>query len=622
MAFTPPTPKVLRSPARYLWWLVTSQRGRVAAGATLGIVWMTGLTVPPYLLGRAVGDGLRAHDTARLMLWTGALFAVSVAEALIGVARHRTMTRVRMDASFRTVRAVVHQTTELGAALRRHIGTGEIVAIGMSDVTTVARSLTVMGPGVGAVVGYVVVAALLLRISPLLAGVVLAGVPLVALTVGPLQRRLHQVGAGYRRQQGELTALLVDVVSGLRVLGGLGGKEVYAERYARRSRRLLAQGYRVGAVTSWLGALATGLPALFLALVTWLAARMAAAGSITIGDLVTVYGYTAMLVVPVALFIEGSGDIARGLVSARRITAFLTLPPAHADRVAVVDPPPGPAVLHDPVSGVTVAPGALTAIAAADPSEANAVLERLARFTPSTATWGELPVSDVPLAAVRERVLLADNDAALFSGTLAEAVAGRDGTGGAGSADTDAGTDADERVRAAVHAAVADDVVDAVFGGLAGRLTSGGRNLSGGQRQRIRLARALYAAPEVLLAAEPTSAVDALTEAEMAARLRAARSGLTTLVTTTSPLVLEHADTVVHLAAGRVAATGTHRELLRTHPPYRALVTRDAEPDDAEPDDAEPVDAGPDRIEPDCPEPDRIGPDDAEPALTEGGGGR
>jgi ABC-type bacteriocin/lantibiotic exporter with double-glycine peptidase domain len=103
------------------------------------------------------------------------------------------------------------------------------------------------------------------------------------------------------------------------------------------------------------------------------------------------------------------------------------------------------------------------------------------------------------------------------------------------------------------------------------------RNLSGGQRQRIRLVRALLAGPEVLLAIEPTSALDAHTEATVARRLRTARQGRTTAVTTTSPLVLDHADTVHYLVDGKLAATGTHQQLLTEEPGYRALVARDVE---------------------------------------------
>src|SRR5262249_10912710 len=132
----------------------------------------------------------------------------------------------------------------------------------------------------------------------------------------------------------------------------------------------------------------------------------------------------------------------------------------------------------------------------------------------------------------------------------------------------------DEAIRAAIHAAVADDIVEALPHGLDSVVSASGGNVSGGQRQRLRLARAICADPEILLAVEPTSAVDAHTEALMAARLAAARKGRTTVVTTTSPLVLDRADTVIYLAGGRRAAAGRHGELLRTEPGYRALVSR------------------------------------------------
>jgi ABC-type multidrug transport system fused ATPase/permease subunit len=88
------------------------------------------------------------------------------------------------------------------------------------------------------------------------------------------------------------------------------------------------------------------------------------------------------------------------------------------------------------------------------------------------------------------------------------------------------------------------------------------------------LARALLSGAEVLVLVEPTSAVDAHTEARIARRLREARAGLTTVVVTTSPLMLDHADRVVLVEGGCVVAEGGHRELLRTHPDYRETVTR------------------------------------------------
>jgi ABC-type multidrug transport system fused ATPase/permease subunit len=241
------------------------------------------------------------------------------------------------------------------------------------------------------------------------------------------------------------------------------------------------------------------------------------------------------------------------------VIRFLALEPDHSGGVRELGPDPG--VLHDPASGVGIPPGVFVALAGAEPADCVEVLERFACFTASDATWGGVHLDEVALPRIRSRILLAENDAALFAGTVRETVSGR--------------REAREPALGhAVRAAVADDIVDALSQGLDSMLDAQARNLSGGQRQRLRLARALYAQSEVLLMTEPTSAVDAHTEAAMAARLREARRGLTTVVTTSSPLVLDKADLVLHLIGGRVAAAGTHRELWLSDPAYRATVSR------------------------------------------------
>jgi ABC-type multidrug transport system fused ATPase/permease subunit len=132
-------------------------------------------------------------------------------------------------------------------------------------------------------------------------------------------------------------------------------------------------------------------------------------------------------------------------------------------------------------------------------------------------------------------------------------------------------------VAAALRTASAEDVLEALEHGLDEAVAERGRSFSGGQRQRLVLARALAADPEVLVLVEPTSAVDAHTEARIASRLREHRAGRTTVVTSTSPLVLDRVDLVAFVRAGVVVATGAHRDLLHEVPDYRAVVTREVE---------------------------------------------
>ncbi|MGX1760973.1 ABC transporter transmembrane domain-containing protein [Streptomyces lydicus] len=551
---------------RYVWWLVVSQRHRVLAGSLLGSSWMVGLILPPFLMSQVVDKGLGAGDSAALVGWVAVLLGVGLLNAWLAVMRHRTMTRVRMDAVFRTVRAVTGQATRLGADLPRLVTTGEVATIGIVDVWRISQILTITGPGVGAVIAYAVVSALLFPVSVLLALVVLLGVPLLAILVGPLLGRLQSVETVYRRHQGDLAGQFVDIVEGLRVLNGLGGKNLHAQRYGHESRKLRVEGYRVGAVTSWIHAFGIGLPAVFLAAVTWLAARLAAEGNITVGQMVAVYGYVAVLVVPVSFFIEGARDLGRGLVAARQVVDFLNLPLAAQDQHHSSGPTE-PAVIHDPDTGVLVPPGQLTALVSASSAETVGVIERMAGLGASAVTWGGIPLDELVRPTLRDRIVVADNEADLFSGTLREVVSGR--------RDHD-----EEAVSDAVQAAMATDIVHALPNGLDSAIEAQGRNLSGGQRQRIRLARALLADPEVLLAVEPTSALDAHTEAAVGSRLRVARTGRTTVITTTSPLLLDHTDTVYYLVEGRVAAAGEHRALLRDHSGYRQLVARGASADD------------------------------------------
>ena len=570
-----PGPADHRSPPRYLLWLARRLVPSLCAGMGCGIVWMVTQALMPATIGRAIDSGVTAADAGALIAWSGALLALGVVQAVAGIMRHRFVVFNWLGGAYLTIQVVTRQATRLGGALPRRLATGEVVSVGISDISHIGNALDVTARGAGAVVSIVVVGAILLVASPTLGLIVLLGVPLIAAAVAPLLRPLHHAQQCQRELVGGLTTRSGDIVAGLRVLRGIGGEQVFADRYRAESQAVRWAGVRVARADALLDAAQVLLPGLLVALVTWLGARFAIDGRISVGQLVAFYGYAFFLIQPMRTLTEMADKITKALVSAGRVVRILAMRPDLPDEGSAAAP--GRADLVDIDSGLVVRPGRLLAVAAAETGDAQAIADRLGRFAEGAVAWGEVRLRDVPLDTVRRRVLVATNEDRLFSGRLGDELLGGDDDNddydGNGNGDIDGDGGSADRLRTALHTACAEDLVDDI--GLDAYLAGGGREFSGGQRQRLRLVRALAADPDVLILVEPTSAVDVHTEARIAARLAKARSGRTTVVCTTSPLVLDHADHVAYVEDGKVIAEGTHRDLLAAEPRYAAAVTRE-----------------------------------------------
>jgi ABC-type bacteriocin/lantibiotic exporter with double-glycine peptidase domain len=360
----------------------------------------------------------------------------------------------------------------------------------------------------------------------------------------------HQIA--YRSSVATLTGQASDVVGGLRVLRGVGGESQFSRRYKAASADLRAAGYGVATADSWVQGLRASLPLALIAAVTWVGARLALNGSITVGELAAAFGVTALVAQHSGAMIGMAQSVIAAQVASRRLTAFFG---TRSDIADEGDAHGAAGALRDPESGLAIEPGKLTVVVSAEAKPAEAAMERLARYRESGAEWGGAKLRDFALDEVRERVLLLREDY-LFAQSLGETLR------------------VDEAAAlAAIEAACAADVYSSLGSTLDGEVTNGGRNLSGGQRQRLRLARALAADAETLLAVEPTSAVDAHTESLIAECMSAARAGRTTAVVTASPLWLARADVVAWMVDGKVRAVGSHAELsLRDE--YRSLTSR------------------------------------------------
>ena len=567
--------------------------------------------IVPAFLGQALDAGIENGLNGRVWGIGALLLVLFVVYAVGDTMLSYFGVTAWMRTAFDVDRLVGRQISATGKDLSRQVSTGEVATIIASDADYLGKLIEHLPALLGAAASFLVVAVLMLRTSVSLGLIVILGMPLVAAIVTLVIRPLQKRQAVQREAHSAVTTVTTDTVAGLRILRGIGGEDVFARRYRDASQELRRRGVEVASSQATLMTLQVLLPGLFAAIVVWVAARMAVAGSLTPGGLITFYGYTAYLSWPLWVFTSSVQDYTRAVVGARRLSRLLEVAPAAGSLVERLNLDPAAAHpvsgdLVDTGSGLRLKEGRMTALVCPDPQVSADLATRLGRFTDAgpTVTLAGRPLTTMPLEQVRASVVVSGATAQLFTGTLREALDVRGGPDPrpAGvedlvrtEAERTTGADVDQQVRPqereapgddrlieAIGIADAGDVLTSLSEGLAGMITEKGRSLSGGQRQRVALARALLTEAPTLVLIEPTSALDSHTEARVAAQVHRARAGRTTVVVTASPLVLEACDEVVLLDSnGAELLRSTHRELMAMArdghaqaADYRAVVSR------------------------------------------------
>jgi ABC-type multidrug transport system fused ATPase/permease subunit len=398
--------------------------------------------------------------------------------------------------------------------------------------------------------------------------------------------------------------MATDIVAGLRILRGVGGERTFGRNYDGQSQLARQAGVSAGIWQAGIEAVGVLFSGVYIVLLVWLGTHQVINGELQIGQLISFLGYALFMIYPIQTFFELAQKVTRAMVSARKTIAVFEQQPPWPD-LETSTPLPEASDLYDELSGFTARHGELTLVVSAVPEETAALADRLGRYLPAdtepvsqeleeglkgraarraraqrlaererlaamdeelaTREWG-VRLGGVDLGAaslddVRRHILVSETASQLFAGTLQDAIDPH-------------GRLTRAQAERALRVANAEDVYDALPGGWQGVLDERGRGLSGGQRQRVVLARALAAEAPILVLVEPTSAVDAHTEARIAARVAAVRQGRTTVISTVSPLWLHHADRVVLLQDGKAVESGTHDGLLDTSPAYRRVVAR------------------------------------------------
>ncbi|MFF3867671.1 ABC transporter transmembrane domain-containing protein [Micromonospora sp. NPDC001898] len=550
------------------------QRGRVVAGIALLCVHQATEALVPVAIGVIIDRAVATGDVPALLLSLGGLAVLFTVLAFA----YRTGARqafAAVEQEAHTLRVEIAGSALDPRGRRSGMRDGELLSVTASDAELSAHVVRVAGFCAAALTALVVAAVALLVVDVPLGLGVLIGVPLLVVALQRMAPLLTRRSASQQEALAATTALAVDLVSGLRVLRGIGAQEHAARRYAVASSHALKVTLRAATTKGLHLGLTTTVNGLFLAAVAGVAGWLALRGRLTIGELVAVVGLAQFIAEPVQTLGYGVQVFAMARASAGRVARVLGAPPL--TRPGTAGPPaPDPSRLaldtvgYAGLDGVCLRVGAgeVLGVLAYDPGEAEALVALLSGRVPREDYRGTLYVDGVPaeelhIDALRSTVLVEQHDVALFEGTLRANLA--------------ADASIDETVlRAAVRAAAAEDVLAAHPHGVDRLLTERGANLSGGQRQRIGLARALAADPPVLVLHNPTTAVDAVTELMVAEGLASARGAEDrgTVLITNSPALLRITHRVAVIDRGRVIAEGSHDELLASDARYREEVLR------------------------------------------------
>ncbi|MFE2376456.1 ABC transporter transmembrane domain-containing protein [Streptomyces sp. NPDC059398] len=577
-----------------LRWAFLRRRRWIVGAAVFTAVHQMCEAAVPVLIGAVVDHAVRHGGPDDLALWIGllaVLFAVLTTAMRLGGRWNRQGSQGAAH-DLRVV-AVARILDPRGFANGAR-NSGSLLSTATSDSLRIGLGNRAWVIGSGAVAALAFGAVALLLTSVTLGLLVLIGlVPLLAAT-RLLAKPLSARGSAEQAQVARATGTAADLIRGLRIIKGLGVEPAAQRRYRTASRSALAATVRAARWSAGYDAVTLLLNGLFLALVALVGARLAVEGTISVGEFVASVGLAQFLIGPSSRFGGAMSLRARARGSAGRMAKLLAEPYAVTGGNLPGHPLPAGAleltgVRNGPLRklDLRIESGTTLGIVAPDPAVAAALLDVLAlRTLPEDGgvALGGVPLDGLELDAARRMLLVADHDSDLFDATVAENVAVAADAGGMAATGTERGAGAErtadaeraaagaERVAAAMAAADADEVVRSLPQGAESRIGERGRSLSGGQRQRVALARALASGAPVLVLHEPTTAVDAATEAKIAAGLRGVRTDGITLLVTTSPILLQSCDRVVLLTDGAVGATGTHHELTSAQPSYHAAV--------------------------------------------------
>jgi ATP-binding cassette subfamily B protein len=552
--------------------------------AVLALVLLSSLVVMdlsiPRLIERIIDQGITQRNmtvvatTAALMIFLSLLSAViAVGNNYFSVQVGEGVARDLREALFLKIQSFSYGN------LDRH-RTGPLMVRLTSDVAAL-KTLTQVSLRIGTRAPLLMAGSLLLMFATN-SRLALTLFPLLAVTAVIIVFfivKLEPLFLGVQQRLDRLNNVLQENIAGVRLVRAFVRADFEERRFADANQDLTARSIRVMEFMSVMSPALTVCVNIGMVIVIWAGGLQAIRGQLTLGQIVAFTNYLLTTMTPLIMMTNLSNTWAAGIASAERVDEVLATVPEIRD-----DPDPLPlpenasgrvvfenvSFCYNPEScelvlreiNLTAEPGERVAILGATGAGKTTLVNLIPRFYDAVAgrvLFDGIDVRKLKQDSLLARIGIVPQESILFSGTVRDNIAyGRPEA-------------TDDEVVAAAKAAQAHGFIMELAGGYGGRVEQRGANFSGGQKQRLAIARAILMRPEVLILDDSTSAVDVETETLVQDALEELMRGRTSFVVAQRISTVLRADKIIVLEGGRIAAQGTHRELLQSSPIYREI---------------------------------------------------
>jgi ABC-type multidrug transport system fused ATPase/permease subunit len=549
--------------------LVVSTMLAVASqGAQIALVWVT---------AHAIDDAITPRDAGKLWTFVWAIIGLGALRAIFMAARRLLSGKQALAVEMDLRQGLYAHLVRLSFGFYDRHQTGQLMSRATVDLQGVrfflGYGLIFFFQNVLTVLSVTVV---LFFFEWKLALIVLAITPVLVVLAYRYSHVTHPTLRDVQQKLADVATVAEENIVGVHVVKSFAQEPQEQAKFIDRSEAVFQQTLRANRQRALYVPFISWVPMLAQAAVLLVGARMVANGQLTVGGFIAFNLYLGMLILPLRSLGMWVGQAQRATASGERIFQVMDEPEEIADRPGAIELPEGGGdlrfegvgfeymdgrpVLHD--IDLELEPGKTIALIGHTGSGKTTLTSLVPRFydvTSGRVTLDGVDVRDVKLNSLRHAIGIISQDPFLFSATVRENIT-------FGAPDLD-----DAEVEDIARLAQAHEFVERLPKGYDTVIGERGITLSGGQRQRLAIARALAVDPRVLILDDATASVDASTEARIRVGLREAMRNRTTLIIAHRLSTIALADEIVVLADGRIAARGTHEELLATSPVYRDI---------------------------------------------------